>query len=148
MKIFIILILLIPINLSAQLDSINWILGEWVMNYERAYLTESWEKISENSIEGSGITRDNESDSTLFSESLRILDMNGEIFYLAKVRQNRFPIPFKLTYQDSNKIIFENENHDFPQIINYIRLNNDSLKVIIGLLNDEKSNREFRFKKK
>ena len=148
MNIFFFLILFTPIILTAQMESFNWILGEWVMKYEKAYLTESWGKINETNFEGSGITRDNKSDSTLFSESLRILEMNGEIFYLSKVDHNELPIPFKMTYQDNSKIIFENEKHDFPQIIKYIRQGNDSLKVIIGLLNNEQSNREFRFKKK
>ena len=148
MKTFFLLLLFVPISISAQLEAFNWILGEWVMKYDKAYLTESWIKINESNFEGSGITRDNNSDTALFSESLRILEMNGEIFYMSKVDHNNFPIPFKMTYQDNNSIVFENEKHDFPQKIKYIRQGNDSLKVIIGLLNDEKSNREFRFKKK
>ena len=74
--------------------------------------------------------------------------MNDEIFYLAKVRENEYPIPYKLTSSNSSSFTFQYENHDFPQFIKYIYHTNDSLKVLIGSLELKNSYREFKFKRR
>ena len=116
------------------------------MEKENVFIMEKWEVVSDKTFEGSSKFITYNSDSTLFSESLRIMDMNNQIFYLSKVRENNLPIAFKKKFIDDRSVIFENEKHDFPQKIEYIKLNNDSMKVIISLLNGE-SKREFRFKR-
>jgi len=132
----------------AQMDNFNWLLCEWKMESENSYIVENWAKVGFNTIEGESFTFDSQTDSILFSESLRILHMGNEYFYLAKVPQNHMPIAFLMTYIDENSIIFENGSHDYPQRIEYSKLENDSLVVTISLIDKEKSKRKFHYKKR
>ena len=54
------------------------------------------------------------------------------------------PVTFKLISSDSNKLIFENPTHDFPQLITYRIVPPDSLIAeISGLINGEHHAQEF-----
>ena len=64
--------------------------------------------------------------------------MAGSIYYIAKVPQNEFPIPFRLVENNGLMYIFENQNHDFPQRIIYHRVNEDSLEVKISDIHSTK----------
>lgn len=52
-------------------------------------------------------------------ETLRLVEMSGEVFYIAKVPQNELPTAFKLTKCGQNFFVFENPLHDFPKKITY-----------------------------
>lgn len=69
---------------------------------------------------------------TIFSESLRIVRMEGKWFFLAKVSHNEYPIPFSQTDVSHEKVVFENPQHDFPQRITYIGGGGDSLVAIVA----------------
>jgi hypothetical protein len=59
------------------------------------------------------------SNTAISTESLRLVAMSDEIFFIAKVASNPLPVAFKLT-QCANKIaVFENPHHDFPQTLSY-----------------------------
>ena len=55
--------------------------------------------------------------------------MGGEVFYLAKVAENDFPVPFKMTSHTNSKAIFENPERDFPNKLIYHRIGMNALKV-------------------
>ena len=99
--------------------SIEWLLGHWAAEDGESTLTESWEKVSPLTFEGSGETRSGASNKLQTSESLRLIEMSNEVFYLAKVEHNDFPVAFKLTQCSNNSAVFENSLHDFPQKIEY-----------------------------
>ena len=48
-------------------------------------------------IEGAGATRESGSSTVETTETLRLVEMSGEVFYLAKTRQNPLPVAFKLS---------------------------------------------------
>lgn len=150
MKSLIVILLLISISSLnyAQMDNFDWLLGEWMMDMENSYIVESWEKISENTFEGESNTINSKNDSIIFSESLRLLKMGDNIFYIAKVPQNNLPVAFKKIFSDDKTITFENENHDFPQKIEYLKIEEDSLMVTISLIDNDKSKREFYYRRK
>jgi Domain of unknown function (DUF6265) len=147
MKIVLFLFSISIVNYS-QTDKFDWLLGEWKMERANSYTIESWKQAGVNTIEGESFTLDSKNDSIIFSESLRILLMNGEYFYLAKVPQNKLPVAFKMSYYHDERIVFENINHDFPQRIEYSKISNDSLRVTISLINKDKSQRTFNFRKR
>ncbi|MEW6991134.1 DUF6265 family protein [Colwelliaceae bacterium 6441] len=66
------------------------------------------------------------------SETLRLVEMSGEIFYIAKVKSNDSPIAFKLTNCTKNTAIFENSQHDFPKKINYKYKKNKGISVFVS----------------
>ena len=99
-----------------DLSSLNWLLGKWQTTTKTAVITESWKKVSALSFEGKGITQRGDKHS---QETMRLVDMGGELFYLAKVSQNLLPIAFKLTECEAGKATFVNRDHDFPKQLVY-----------------------------
>jgi peptidoglycan/xylan/chitin deacetylase (PgdA/CDA1 family) len=65
-----------------------------------------------------------------FLETIRVASMSGEVFFVAKVAHNEFPVAFKLTECSSVLAAFENPAHDFPTGIVYNLLDDGSLRVI------------------
>ncbi len=102
-----------------SLSKIHWLAGEWISVGEQAIISESWQSLSDMSWEGSGETRDKTSGELRGSESLRLLAMGGEVFYVAKVDHNELPVAFKLTKCSDDRAVFENPGHGFPKKIDY-----------------------------
>ncbi|WP_194868658.1 DUF6265 family protein [Pseudoalteromonas sp. PPB1] len=106
------------------LHSLNWLIGNWHSENSKLKLNESWTRISEKTFEGYGQTYSIVKNKVVSAETLRLVEMSGEVFYLAKVTNNTLPTAFKLTSCSENSAIFENSHHDFPKKIRY-QLNND-----------------------
>lgn len=100
-----------------SLQSLSWMEGIWATENEDRQIIETWIRISGDTFEGSSEFRPAQGASTY--ESLRLVLMSGDIFYLAKVPQNKLPVAFKLTECEENKAVFENPAHDFPQALSY-----------------------------
>lgn len=119
-----------------SLDDLQVFLGNWRAESPNNVTTESWAKVSDHSFEGKGLVEDR-SGSPDSSESLRIVEMSGEIFYIAKVKANEFPTSFKLTRCNQSKFDFENPTHDFPKKISYKFIKDKKLIVTVGGNDDE-----------
>lgn len=121
--------LLVSVNANAQdcnsLNDLNWLQGEWQTQTQQPLITELWRKLSDKTFEGAGQTSNSD-------ESLRLLEMSGEVFYLAKVPHNPVPIAFKLMNCKNNVFTFKNSQHDFPNIIEYQQINRNALQVEIS----------------
>lgn len=128
---------LTPISLKAEiktcssLSELEVFLGHWEEREENQVIKETWQKVSSSTFEGSG-SNEEVSGNMLSSETLRLTEMSGEIFYFAKVRENEFPIAFKLTRCDQNSFEFNNPNHDFPKKIKYVFNGSGALTVEVG----------------
>ena len=145
-----IVLLTMPIiNFSQQLDPINdlsifnWLSGTWEHKGDKSITIEKWEKISPSTFEGKNYVRKINDQEPNFSESLRILNMKGEVFYLAKVDHNEMPVPFRLISRSVDKFIFENKNHDFPKRITYTFYSPDSLTVNVRGIENNNSKEFF-----
>lgn len=126
-----------------SLEDLSVFEGSWQEEKQDQKTIESWIIVSEDSIEGTGAVYDGSGDRISF-ESLRIVQMSDEIFYIAKVTHNDFPTPFKLTKCGHNKFDFENSNHDFPKKITYLFKGPDQLFVTVSGDNDEGFNISFQ----
>lgn len=79
-------------------------------------------------------------------EFLRIVEKQGEIFYIAQPN-GRPPTEFKLTTVTPTKAVFENPQHDHPKVITYEKEPDGALLATIE--GDEKGQRkkqQFRFR--
>jgi Tol biopolymer transport system component len=106
-----------------DLQQLNWLLGDWQQTKTNSLTTESWTVVSEQSLEGSGhsfklVNGEKQLSST---ESMRILQMGGEIFFIAKVAHNELPVVFKAIDCTANSVAFINAEHDFPNKLHYQR---------------------------
>jgi len=124
----------------SSLNQLQWLEGTW---YEQKASQEntSTEKPSKQTVEqwtvispytlkesGSVIERENKT----HIESLRIVKMSGEVFYIAKVKHNSLPIPFKLMKCSDDQYFFENQNHDFPKRIDYYKIDEKTMRVKVS----------------
>jgi hypothetical protein len=117
---------------TTELGTFEWILGEWISDDGKNITKEFWYKVSPNTYEGEGLTLSKSTKDTINCETLRIVAMSSEIFYLAKVSHNEFPVPFKMTSHTVSSFVFENKTHDFPKRIEYKRVNKNQINVTVG----------------
>ena len=94
-------------------------------------------RVSDKTFEGAGETFSVKKNKIVNSETLRIVEMSGEIFYLAKVPSNDSPVAFKLTDCTENTAVFENSQHDFPKKISYQYEQNKGITVFVSGENGE-----------
>ncbi len=111
-----------------SLTSVSWLNGHWQYQGDGQKVRESWWAVSENTMEGEGQTRTT-SNERVSAETLRIVAMSNMVFYLAKVDSNLLPIAFKLIDCESNRLVFENKEHDFPQTIIYQLVDDNHIHV-------------------
>jgi len=113
-----------------SLSQLNWLLGEWQSKQGQLTVTEHWQQVSEKTIEGLGKTF--KQNKAVSSETLRLVEMSDEVFYLAKVQHNAVPIGFKLIVCSTSNAVFENKNHDFPKRISYQLFKGNTLHVRVS----------------
>ena len=63
---------------------------------------------------------------------MRLVEMSGEIFFLAKVNHNKRPVAFKLTQCLARTAVFENSDHDFPKKLEYKLISGNKLTVTVS----------------
>jgi len=137
MKLFISLLCLIcyPVCYSVlaqcELSSLDPLVGQWQVQTKKSVVSESWRKVSDQSFEGLGNTYDL-AGVLKDSEELRLVQMQGTVFYLAKVKHNPLPVAFALISCQNNRFRFENKDHDFPKQLDYQLLSTDSLQVDVS----------------
>ncbi len=130
-------------------DRIGWLIGVWQRETERSITEESWSRLSESTFEGESVTTSKANGETVFTESLLLVEMEDELFYIPKVAENTYPVPFKLIEIGEDRATFENVDHDFPQRIQYRLLGADSLMVTISGDQDGQSRKvDFPFLRK
>lgn len=114
-----------------SLHELNWLLGEWIYKKSETVLVESWVATSKGTYEGYSVKKTLAGTVTSY-EALRLVLMADEIFYIAKVKENAFPIPFKAISCKENSVLFENQTHDFPKTLEYIQNSENKLQVNVG----------------
>ncbi|HPF36828.1 MAG TPA: DUF6265 family protein [Candidatus Krumholzibacteria bacterium] len=108
------------------LAPLAWLQGEWRTEDGRA--RETWSVLSKDSWEG--VARVGRTE-----ESLRLLAMEGEVFYLAKVAHNDLPTVFRMVECGEHRAAFANPEHDFPQLLVY-QLHEDG-RLTVDVSGDE-----------
>ncbi len=116
-----------------SIQSIDWLLGYWIADDGKSITIEHWEKVGLGSFKGYGESRDKFSNERKTGESLRLVEMANDVFYIAKPEQNDFPVAFKLTQCSRKTAVFENSTHDFPKKLEYqLGLNYKMMVTVSG----------------
>ena len=115
-----------------SLEGARWLLGSWVADGGKRIVTETWTEVSPTTFEGVGVTRDGSDGSVVDGEALRLVAMADGVFYVAKVAHNDYPVAFRLTACDADRLVFENPGHDFPRRLEYRRVDDDRLEVLVS----------------
>lgn len=112
-----------------ELVRLAWLEGTWKRDTSRGTRYETWQLLSASTMEGHSWSVAKVDGARRPLESLLLVHMSGELFYIPKVAENPFPVPFKLTSLSDEKATFENPGHDFPTTITYWHTSDDSMTV-------------------
>ncbi|WP_339862653.1 DUF6265 family protein [Paremcibacter congregatus] len=114
-----------------NLDSLDWLLGNWRAVQDKAIVSESWMRVSDHTFEGSGITQYTGVVKPELVETLLLVEMSGAVYFLAKIDSNPRPVAFKTTHCPTGRAVFENADHDFPQRLDYQLQRDGTLLVTV-----------------
>lgn len=149
-KHFLFILLCTSLKAKAQLDlsKLDWLIGNWEYKTQNILITESWERKSD-SLCGSSVTLRNKD--TISSELISIVNKNGNTVYNAQVKMQNsgVVVPFVMTINSLDSIVFENKLHDFPQMITYKRVTKDKIMASIqGVIQGKQKRRNFYYIRK
>lgn len=126
----------------------EWLVGTWENKTSRGSLYENWSKLHENELAGkSYMIRDKD---TMVFETIRLLQEKNTLFYIPTVKNQNDdqPVRFALKNMTDSLLVFENPEHDFPQVITYRKVRADSLVAeISGIRNGQERKQQFPMKK-
>lgn len=116
--------------------------GVWT-SYEGVQFNEKWWIVNDSLMKGIGFSM-KDSD-TAFSEYLSLKRVGDSVYYGAFVPENDGYIYFSLSEARRGKWTFENQHHDYPNIITY-DLKNDTL--LTATTSNIRGNKKIEFKLK
>ena len=112
---------------NISLNDFDFLLGKWETDFGKFKYYEEWEKENDKLIgQGYRIKEGKRFD----GEKLVLINIYGYISYIATVDKQQ-PVLFALVESISNKYVFENIEHDFPQRVIYNFINENSIKVFV-----------------
>jgi len=114
------------------IDAFTWLIGDWHSQNSKLKINESWHQVSGKTFEGAGYAHSLTKNKIVSAETLRLVEMSGEVFYVAKIASNDLPVAFKLTSCTATTAIFENALHDFPKKLSYQLITHNNLTVFVS----------------
>ena len=116
----------------SSLSSMRWLLGEWLADGPKSAWRETWTEAGPHSWEGQGIETPKADPARASTEDLRLVEMGGGVFYVAKVGHNDLPVAFRLVECSDDRLVFTNPAHDFPRRLDYQRQPDGRLQVRVS----------------
>ncbi|MGE0561652.1 MAG: DUF6265 family protein [Flavobacteriales bacterium] len=106
---------------TKTINELEWLVGTRSMEQNGQVIYESWNKINDQLLSGKSFFVENNDTTVLETIEIKIID--NETFYCpAVVNQNDGEaVLFKLTSNNPSQLVFENNQHDFPNKICYNR---------------------------
>lgn len=127
----------------------EWLIGTWENKTSNGTVYETWRKIAKDTFSGKNYAL-KDKDTVVF-ETILMVRENDDILYIPAVQNQNsgLPVRFKASITSEDVLTFENPEHDFPQVISYMRKGKDSLMAeISGLINGEGRSHKFPMKRK
>jgi hypothetical protein len=93
--------------------------GTWKRETAHDVTFETWRAPSGRTLEGEAHAESKETGERRLTESLLLVAMGGEIYYIPRPAESPLPVAFRLTAHTSGRAVFENPAHDFPKKIVY-----------------------------
>lgn len=110
---------------------LHWMTGTWRLTEGGTTVEEQWTAPRGGTLFGT--SRTIEDDRVVFFEYLRIEDRGDDaVVYLASPMGRFPPTPFRLSERWPSRVIFTNPDHDFPQMIQYERIDDSLIATISG----------------
>lgn len=126
----------------AKLSEVEFMLGEWAQQEAKGKSWENWSQAEDGTYRGEVFTVTGAD--TNYLEKLKIEEEDGLLYYTADVSHNDAPVRFQVNFLGENRVMFENRDHDFPQLIIYQKKGADTLHARIeGLYQGQPVGRDF-----
>lgn len=141
------LIAWIPAQQSG-ISKAEWLLGTWENKTAKGSIYETWRKVNDHEFTGKSY-RLKEKDTIVF-ETVQLIRDQNTLFYIPTVKgQNgNLPVHFIAKTVSESQLVFENRQHDFPQIITYKQDGTDALIAeISGVVNGKERKQTFPMKR-
>ncbi len=133
---------------TSDIKNAEWLIGTWENKTPKGSIYETWSKASDNEFLGkSYIVKDK---NTIVFENIRLVQEQNGLFYIPTVNNQNDALPIRFTVKtiSETQLVFENPQHDFPQIISYTKIATDSLLAkISGTKNGKEYKRTFPMKR-
>lgn len=115
-----------------EIKKADWLIGTWENKTSKGSIYENWNR--KNEYEFSGKSYILKEKDTIIFENIQIVQNNKELFYIPTVKNQNggLPVRFKATKISENELIFENPQHDFPQMISYTKTGEKTLVAKIS----------------
>lgn len=87
---------------------------------------------------------------TVFEELIELRESEDGLYYIPTIQSenNGKPVRFKAVKIAANEVVFENQAHDYPQRILYLRRTDGNITAVIdGIKNGKELREEFHFRK-
>ncbi len=117
---------------DSTITSFNWIEGKYlVMNDQSGFYYEEWKKTDANNYAGKGYFIKQNGADTLYSIKMRLIHEKDKtiLFYDVKDQKETKETEFTLTKGENNVYVFENPFRDFPSILQYKILGDNTIEV-------------------
>jgi len=152
-KFFITVVSLIILNAwtikqKKDIQKAEWLSGTWENKTRKGSIYETWTKSGQNEFSGKSYSVKDKD--TIIFENIRLVRENKKLFYIPTVKNQNDgqPVRFVAKTISENQLVFENPQHDFPQIIAYTKITSDSLIAeISGTKNGQKRKQTFPMKR-
>jgi hypothetical protein len=135
-------------NQENSIKTSEWLIGTWVNQTSKGSIYETWSKVNENELSGKSYSLAG-NDTIVFENIQMVVEQDG-FFYIPKVvnQNDGLPVRFSAKTISETQLSFENQEHDFPQVISYTKITPDSLVAeISGSINGEDRRQSFPMKK-
>ena len=125
----------------SKIKKAEWLVGTWVNRTQRGDIYETWSK--KTSLELSGKSYLLKANDTIVLETVQLIEEANSMLYIPVVKNQNEGLPVRFTDRtvSDSVMIFQNLEHDFPQVISYTRINADSLVAEISGTRDGKERR-------
>jgi len=126
----------VPSRQANDINKASWLIGTWENKTSRGIIFEAWKKVSD--LEMSGMSYVINGNDTIVFESIRLVQEQDGLYYIPVVKNQNdgLPVRFAMKSISETQMVFENPQHDFPQVISYKKVSADSLVAEISGLRD------------
>lgn len=131
-----------------SIKNVDWLIGTWEQKTLKGSIYETWSANGKNELKAKSYMLKQKD--TIVFETVRLVEEKGVLLYIPTVKNQNggSPIRYEGKKISQTQLIFENKTHDFPQIISYAKISNDSLIAeISGMKNKKEERRHFPMKR-
>jgi len=136
------------IKQKKDIQKAEWLIGTWENKTQKGSIYETWTKAGNNEFSGKSYSIKDKD--TIVFENIRLVQENRKLFYIPTVKNQNddLPVRFAAKSISENQLVFENPQHNFPQIIAYTKITSDSLIAeISGIKKGQKRKQTFPMKR-